>query len=69
MVTSGLLPVELVAFQAEERNENIHLSWSTASEINNEGFEIERSTDGRNFDFIDFVYFVLFVLEIRYSQS
>ena len=39
VVTSGLLPVELVAFQAEERNENIHLSWSTASEINNEGFD------------------------------
>lgn len=55
VVTSGLLPVELVAFEAEERNENIHLSWSTASEINNEGFEIERSIDGRNFDFIDFV--------------
>ena len=54
MISSGLLPVELVDFDAEVRNDLIHLSWSTASEINNEGFEIERSTDGRNFDFIAF---------------
>jgi photosystem II stability/assembly factor-like uncharacterized protein len=37
------VPVELVSFKAEVHNNNVLLSWITASEINNRGFEIERS--------------------------
>jgi hypothetical protein len=38
-----LLPVELDNFEAIEESGGIHLKWSTLSEINNYGFEIERS--------------------------
>ena len=31
------------------------MSWATAIEINNLGFEIEKSTNGRNWEIIDFV--------------
>ena len=44
------LPVELAKFSANAvNNEYIELNWSTNSELNNEGFEILRSTDGTNF--------------------
>ncbi len=37
------LPVELVSFTASAQNKIVNLKWSTATEINNYGFEIERS--------------------------
>lgn len=40
---SLFLPVELLSFTALVANNNIVLNWQTASEINNRGFEIERS--------------------------
>lgn len=40
------LPVKLVAFTAIADNNNSLLSWTTASELNNDRFEIERSIDG-----------------------
>ncbi|GAA3989176.1 reprolysin-like metallopeptidase [Hymenobacter antarcticus] len=43
------LPVELVAFSAEARGPVAHLAWTTASEKNNAGFEVEGSPDGRAF--------------------
>ena len=50
------LPVQLVSFTAEPfNNEFIRTQWSTASEINNKGFEIERSTDGITFESIGWV--------------
>jgi hypothetical protein len=39
----NLIPVELTSFTAEAAGSNVHLSWQTATEINNRGFEIERS--------------------------
>lgn len=46
----GALPVELVRFVAERANiADAHLSWTTASENGTETFDIERSTDGKNF--------------------
>ena len=44
---SAVVPVEWVDFRAKKSNENIELIWETASEINNEGFEIEHSMDGK----------------------
>src|SRR5690242_1741398 len=39
----GALPVELTSFHASlVENRNVSLSWSTAIEINNTGFELER---------------------------
>jgi len=36
------IPVELVSFTAEVNDNNVLLSWVTASEINNQGFQVER---------------------------
>jgi hypothetical protein len=38
------LPVSLTAFAARLKSSDVILSWSTASEVNNKGFEVERST-------------------------
>jgi hypothetical protein len=41
-INSNVLPVELVAFTAAANRMNADLHWSTATEVNNYGFEIER---------------------------
>ncbi|GAA4302370.1 hypothetical protein GCM10023183_14190 [Nibribacter koreensis] len=43
------LPVELVTFTAASGKGAIHLNWSTATEINNDRFDVERSLDGKTF--------------------
>ncbi len=49
------VPVELTAFTGYYRTNTAVLEWSTATETNNQGFEIQRSTDGVNFNKIEFV--------------
>lgn len=49
------LPVELTAFEGTFKNGEVHLSWRTASEQNNSGFEVERSVDRETFTKIGFV--------------
>ncbi len=49
------LPVELVDFSTSIKDKNVTLIWSTATEINNEGFIIQRSVDGKSFDDIGYV--------------
>ncbi|NUN08125.1 MAG: T9SS type A sorting domain-containing protein [Ignavibacteriaceae bacterium] len=49
------LPVELNSFAAAGGKDGIQLNWSTATELNNKGFEIERSADGINYAVIAFV--------------
>jgi len=50
------LPVELTKFEASAyNNEYIQLTWTTATEINNEGFQVEKSTNGIDFNSIGFV--------------
>lgn len=51
----SIIPVELVSFTAEELNGKVHLSWTTATEKNNLGFEIEKSAGNSNWDKIGFV--------------
>lgn len=41
----GNIPVELSSFTASSSKNTVYLNWSTASEINNYGFEIERKDD------------------------
>lgn len=43
---SSSLPVELVRFEATTTNLKTILQWATSSEINNEGFEIQKSRNG-----------------------
>lgn len=46
------LPVELLNFDGILTDNGIELLWSTASELNNNYFELERSTDGIAFEVI-----------------
>ena len=48
-------PVKLIEFTAELANGKVELNWSTASELNNNYFLVQRSTDGDNFTTIDTV--------------
>lgn len=43
------LPVELLSFDGRQIENRILLTWQTASELNNERFEVEKSSDGENF--------------------
>ena len=47
--TSQPLPVILTSFTARQEESTVHLAWSTASEINSDYFQIERSPDGTDF--------------------
>ncbi len=49
MTVSNPLPVTWSAFYGKEISCEVVLNWSTASELNNEYFEIEKSTNGRDF--------------------
>ena len=52
---NSALPVELTSFTAELKNNAVELNWNTSTEVNNYGFEIERSNLNNNFDKIGFV--------------
>jgi hypothetical protein len=54
-IVTGIVPVELVSFSGTAMQEGITLNWATASELNNFGFEVERSTDENGFTTIGFV--------------
>ena len=47
------LPVELISFTGKERGTANILEWVTASERNNDFFEIQRSTNGRDFETLE----------------
>ncbi len=50
-----LVPVEFTSFTAVTNNGDVVLNWSTASELNNSGFEVQRSYTGSNFNTVGFV--------------
>lgn len=54
-ISPYVLPVNLTAFTVSAANGGALLSWTTAQEINNKGFGIERSTDSRSFSSVGFV--------------
>jgi hypothetical protein len=53
--TNGITPVELTSFRSDVIDKTVRLQWTTATELNNYGFEIERSTDRENWEVLDFV--------------
>jgi hypothetical protein len=62
LFTSLIVPVELISFNAKLVDNKVFLAWSTASELNNKGFEVERkvsslqsSFDNDEFETIGFV--------------
>lgn len=48
-------PVELLSFMLSKESNQVLLHWQTASEINNDYFSIERSSDGQHFSTIGHV--------------
>ncbi|REJ80863.1 MAG: T9SS C-terminal target domain-containing protein [Bacteroidetes bacterium] len=44
-----VLPIELIRFDAKVLGNSVHLTWATASEINNHYFTLEKSKDGSRF--------------------
>lgn len=48
-VANVVLPVEWQDFSVEETREGNYVNWSTAIEINNDHFVVEKSRDGENF--------------------
>lgn len=49
------LPVNFLSFDGAAKDSKVVLNWSTGNELNNKGFDIERSVDGNNFSAIGFV--------------
>ena len=43
VISNSTLPVSLTSFTAQKQNEDVLLKWQTASELNNDYFEIQRS--------------------------
>lgn len=54
VANSGTLPVEWAEFTAVPQAGKILLNWNTLSEVNNQGFYVERSKDARMFESIHF---------------
>lgn len=52
-----ILPIELISFEGEylPEKDEVELHWATASERDNDRFEIERSLDGVNYEIISTV--------------
>lgn len=50
--SNGVLPIELISFNANLNGEVVEILWATASETNNEFYTLERSDDGVNWDII-----------------
>lgn len=48
-----ILPITLTYFRGEVNRNNIDLYWETASELNNEYFEVEKSRNGREYFVIE----------------
>jgi hypothetical protein len=50
----GIVPVELTSFAASVNDNAVTLNWTTATELNNQGFDVERNS-GNGFEKIGFV--------------
>jgi hypothetical protein len=50
-----IVPVELTSFNADNTEGKVLLSWNTATEINNKGFEIERAGEDKQWASIGYV--------------
>ena len=52
---AGSLPVELTSFAASVVGNSVNLNWSTATELNNSGFEVQRKITENGFITIGFI--------------
>ncbi|MEM7161751.1 MAG: T9SS type A sorting domain-containing protein [Bacteroidota bacterium] len=63
------LPVEWVSFEASNKTDYVSLEWVTAAEVNNDYFEVERSTDGQNWEAIERVYGAGYSTSLTYYEA
>jgi hypothetical protein len=54
-VSSSALPVTLTHFTATPKSSTVQLDWATATELNNDGFEVQRSADARSWEKLGWV--------------
>ena len=52
---TAALPVELTSFNADAVDNKVLLKWSTATEINNYGFNVERNSSNKDWNKIGFI--------------
>ena len=55
MVVGLVIPVELTAFNASVNKNDVVLNWTTATELNNFGFEIQRSANSGEYTSLGFI--------------
>ena len=55
ILPAGSIPVELTSFAASVSGKSVTLNWSTATEVNNSGFDIERKSASTSWQKITFV--------------
>ncbi|MBL4861476.1 MAG: T9SS type A sorting domain-containing protein, partial [Crocinitomicaceae bacterium] len=48
----GVLPIELIEFNATVVGDNVELNWVTVSELNNDFFTIEKTINGIDFEYV-----------------
>jgi hypothetical protein len=53
--TTTVLPIELLAFYGNKSGRNNDLKWITSSEVNNDYFSLEKTTDGSQFKLVGIV--------------
>ncbi|UII31011.1 LamG domain-containing protein [Fulvivirga ulvae] len=47
-----VMPIELARFDAKAKGDDVEVTWTTSSELNNDFFTIERSSDGRDYSIV-----------------
>ncbi len=55
VIVESTLPVELTKFEAQKLGSKVELEWTTATEVNNKGFHVERSENGKEWNALSFV--------------
>jgi hypothetical protein len=50
ILVTGVLPLNFTSFTGNMNNNKAMLTWTTANEVNNSYFVVERSVNGRNYD-------------------
>lgn len=56
IIDTTIVPVEFISFTASSDGKEVILNWSTATELNNQLFELQRSFEGSDFATVGFVY-------------
>lgn len=63
---NNALPVDLVYFSVEQKENSVHLNWETSSELNNDFFLVQRSQDAKDWKTLGLVNGHSTTLESQY---